>query len=232
MQRLGKRKRQNGVDSAGLDWARPAGKDFLLIVTRSKQLLVVLLHCAGVILLKLHIVAVSAGTESKEPALRVQGFACTLFGNSNFDPEEHLIAWSGSESTQTDRFDGRLLLESLKTGADRSVSNLPEGLQVIALGATYTFTATLVTASQVLVSLNYQCHAVPCHWLLMLGMPPRRTWMLSDMLTWIIPGKQNLLASLDGITQMLWRISQVSASNSCDGTHVNNVQGVCWLNLQ
>ena len=150
MQRLGKRKRQNVVDSAGLDWARPAGKAVLLVVLSTKQLLIVLLQCAGVKLLNLQFVANAAGIESKEPALRVQGFACTLFESSNFDPEEHLIAWSGDESTQTDRFDGRLLLESLKTGADRSVSTLPGDLPVIALGTTSTFTATLVTTTQVL----------------------------------------------------------------------------------
>ena len=102
-------------------------------------------------LLDLQTVANAAGIESKESALRVQGFACTLFENSNFDPEEHLIAWPGDESTQTDRFDGRLLLESLKTGADRSVSTLPGGLQVIALGTISMFTATLVTTTQVLI---------------------------------------------------------------------------------
>ena len=51
--------------------------------------------------------------------MSLTGLACALFEGTDFDPEEHLIPWLGDEDTLVDRFDGRLLLESLQPRVQR-----------------------------------------------------------------------------------------------------------------
>lgn len=54
-----------------------------------------------------------AGNASREDGLRVQGVACTIF-EGDLDLEELVISWQGDTSVTTDRYDARLLLESLE----------------------------------------------------------------------------------------------------------------------
>lgn len=59
-----------------------------------------------------------------QPALLVQGVACTLFDDENaalaIDAGKHLVPWFASEGVLVDRFDVRLLLDDPPSSVGRS----------------------------------------------------------------------------------------------------------------
>ena len=61
--------------------------------------------------------ALTTGSASQEHGLRIQGTASTIF-SSGPDQELQVIAWQGDENNKVDRFDCRLLLETLDTAHD------------------------------------------------------------------------------------------------------------------